>query len=69
MWAFLLVALSRGLLSYCIVQASLVLEHRLQALRLQQLLSGIWDLPWSGMEPVSPALAGGFFTTEPQGSP
>ena len=23
-----------------------------------------WDLPGSGMEPVSPALTGGFFTTE-----
>ena len=23
------------------------------------------DLPWSGMEPVSPALAGGFFSSEP----
>ena len=27
------------------------------------------DLPDSGMEPVSPALAGGFFTTEPPGEP
>ena len=68
-WVFLLVALSRELLSYCIVQASLVSEHRLQALRLQQLPSGIWNLPWSGMEPMSPALTGGFFTTEPPGKP
>ena len=29
----------------------------------------MWDLRGSGIEPVSPALAGGFFTTEPQGSP
>ena len=28
-----------------------------------------WDLPGSGIEPVSPALAGGFFTTEPPGKP
>ena len=28
-----------------------------------------WHLPRSGMEPVSPALAGGFLTTEPLGSP
>ena len=30
----------------------------------------VWDLPGSGIDPVSPALAGGFFTTEPphQGS-
>ena len=29
----------------------------------------MWDLPGSGTEPVSPALAGGFFTTEPPGNP
>ena len=28
-----------------------------------------WDLPRSGTEPVSPVLAGGFFTTEPPGKP
>ena len=28
-----------------------------------------WDLPGSRMEPVSPALAGGFLTTEPPGKP
>ena len=26
-----------------------------------------WDIPDLGIEPVSPALAGGFFTTEPPG--
>ena len=34
-----------------------------------QLLYDMWDLPGSGMEPVSPALAGRFFTTEPPGKP
>ena len=29
----------------------------------------MWDLPESGIDPVSPALAGGFFTTEPPGKP
>ena len=29
----------------------------------------MWDLPESGIEPVSPALAGEFFTTEPPGKP
>ena len=29
----------------------------------------MWDLPRPGIEPVSPALAGGFFTTEPPGKP
>ena len=27
------------------------------------------DLPDPGIEPMSPALAGGFFTTEPSGKP
>ena len=36
---------------------------------LIQLLHSIWDLPGQGIEPVSPALAGRFFTTEPQGMP
>ena len=62
--------------------ASLVVEHGLQKLwlldsRLQaqqcgawtQLLLSIWDLPGSGMEPVSPALAHEFFTTELPGKP
>ena len=30
---------------------------------------GLWDLPRPGVEPMSPALAGGFFTTEPPGTP
>ena len=29
----------------------------------------MWDLPRSGIEPVSPALAGGFLTTVPPGKP
>ena len=33
------------------------------------MLLGMWDLPRSGIEPVSPALAGGFFTTESPGKP
>ena len=28
-----------------------------------------WDLPGSGIQPVSPALADGFFTIEPRGTP
>ena len=30
-----------------------------------QLLRGMWDLPGPGLEPMSPALAGGFSTTAP----
>ena len=29
----------------------------------------MWDLPRPGLEPVSPALAGGFSTTAPPGKP
>ena len=29
----------------------------------------MWDPPGLGIEPMSPALAGGFFTTEPPGKP
>ena len=57
------------------VTASLVAEHRLQTRRLSscgsraQLLRGMWDLPRPGLEPVFPALAGGFSTTAPPGKP
>ena len=57
------------------IAASLVAEHRLQTRRLSscgsraQLLRGMWDLPRPGLEPVSPALAGGFLTTAPPGKP
>ena len=57
------------------IAASLVAEHRLQMRRLSncgsraQLLRGMWDLPRPGLEPVYPALAGGFLTTAPPGKP
>ena len=62
----------RGLL---IVVASLVAEHGLQARGLSScgarasLLRLMWDLPGPGLEPVSPALAGGFLTTAPPRKP
>ena len=34
-----------------------------------QLLHGMWNLPGPGLEPVSPAMAGGFLTTAPPGKP
>ena len=55
--------------------ASLLAEHRLQTRRLSscgsraKLLRGMWDLPRPGLEPVSPALTGGFLTTAPPGKP
>ena len=57
------------------IKASLVAEHRLQTRRLSscgsraQSLRGMWDPPGPGLEPVSPALAGGFSTTAPPGKP
>ena len=33
------------------------------------LLCGTWDLPGPRLEPMSPALAGGFLTTVPPGKP
>ena len=49
---------------------SWALEHRLSLCGAQALLlSGMWDLPGSGLEPVSPALAGGFLTTVSPGKP
>ena len=33
------------------------------------MLCSMWDLPGPGIEPVSPALAGGCFTTGPPGKP
>ena len=57
------------------IVASLVAEHRLQTRRLSncgsraQLLHGMRDPPRPGLEPVSPALAGGFLTTAPPRKP
>ena len=57
------------------VAASPVAEHRLQTRRLSscgsraQPLRGMWDPPRPGLEPVSPALAGGLLTTAPPGKP
>ena len=50
------------------VQASVVVAHGLSSCGTRAyLLRGTWDLPGSGLEPVSPALAGGFLTTVPSG--
>ena len=46
------------------------LEHRFSSCGTwAYLLHGMWDLPRSGFEPVSPAFTGGFFTIEPPGKP
>ena len=49
---------------------SRALEHRLSSCGAWAYsLCGMWDRPGPGLEPVSPALAGGFLTTVPPGSP
>ena len=49
---------------------SRALERRLSSCGAQaQLLRDMWDLPGPGLEPVSPALAGGLPTTAPPGKP
>ena len=46
------------------------LERRLSSCCARaQLLHSMWDLPSPGLEPVSPALAGGVLTTVPPGKP
>ena len=60
------VIVARGL-SSCSFQA---LECQLNICGEQALLlHSIWDLPGSGVKPVSPTLTGRFFTTEPPGKP
>ena len=58
------VVVARGLRS-C---GSRALERRLSSCGTRaSLLHGMWDLPGPGIEPVSPALTGGFLTTVPAG--
>ena len=57
---------ARGLSSY----GSRALECRLSSCGARaSLLRGVWELPGPGLEPLSPALAGGFLTTAPPGKP
>ena len=50
--------------------SSEALEHRLGSCGTQVLFPhAMWDLPGLGIKPVSPALAGGFFTTKLPGKP
>ena len=46
------------------------LAHRLNSCGAEaSLLHDVWDFPGSGIESVSPALAGRFFATEPPEKP
>ena len=49
---------------------SQALEHRFSSCGpWASLLHSMWDLPGPGLEPMCPALAGGFLTTVPPGKP
>ena len=49
-------------------RASVLVARGLSSCGVQPgLLCGMWDLPGPGIEPASPALAGGFLTTAPPG--
>ena len=51
-------------------RASVVVAPRLYSCGARAwLLQGMWEFPRSGITPGSPALVGGFFTTEPPGKP
>ena len=64
MWASVVVAPE---LSSC---GFLALGYRINSCGTQaSLLCGMWDILGPGIEPVSPELAGRFFTTEPPGKP
>ena len=63
MWASVVVA--HGLRCY----GSQAPEHRLSSCGVRaQLLHDMWDLPGTGIKPVSPALAGGPLPLSHQGS-
>ena len=50
--------------------SSWALQHRLNRFGAQAWLHhGMWDLPGSGIKPISTTLAGRFFTTGPPGKP
>ena len=75
-WLFLLQSMGSSTRASVVVASGLsscglrALEHRLSSCGARaQLLRGMSDLPGPGLEPVSPALAGGFLTTAPSGKP
>ena len=64
-------AVQHGGVSCCRARALVawVLERGLRTGTWAQVLHSLWDLPWPGIEPGSPALVGGFLTTRPPGKP
>ena len=75
-WLLLLQAWAVGMRASVVVARGLsscgswALECRLSSCGAwAYLLPGTWDLPGPGLEPMSPALAGGFLITVPPGKP
>ena len=67
--AFLSFTISRSLLKLMSIESVMLSNHLILCLSLL-LLPSVFppgDLPYLGTQPVSPALAGGFLTTEPAG--
>ena len=68
-WLLTLHSMALGLTSFSSC-SSWALEYRLNSCGTQaELFWVMWNLPKPRIKPVSPALAGGFFTTEPPRKP
>ena len=68
-WLLRFRSLALGLTSFSSCR-SWALEHKLSSWGAQaELFWVMWNLPKPRIKPVSPALAGGFFTIEPPGKP
>ena len=60
----------RASVVWCESSGAMAPKHRLNSCGAQAyLLHSMWGLPGPGIEPVSPASAAGFFTTEPLEKP
>ena len=67
-WRLLVLSPSSGARGFQKLWLLGALEHRLHSCgSLAWIPRGTWDLPGPGATPSPPALAGGFFTTEPPG--
>ena len=72
-YSWLQVGAHCGGFSYCGAHAlgtwaSVIAAHGLSSCDTwAQMLHGMWNLPAPGIEPISPALAGGFLSTAPPG--
>ena len=66
-WGLLFVAVFGLLIMENTVELGLEVSAVPKSWHTDSLLPGMWDLPIPRIKPVSPALTGRFFTTEPPG--